>query len=82
MARQMEITNRQDAIITPIVESILKLASNDRRGGPRGEFLGGGDSSGIRCTSVKLDFPNFTGEDPEGLLYQADEYFAFHGIWE
>lgn len=30
--------------------------------------------------SIKLDFPRFTAEDPEGWLYQAEEYYAFHGV--
>lgn len=30
--------------------------------------------------SIKLELSRFTGEDPQGLLFQAEEYFAFHGI--
>lgn len=59
-----------------IAENVLKLANDDKCGGPRREFLGAGDSSGIRRASVKLDFSKFTGEDPEGWLYLADEYFT------
>lgn len=44
------------------------------------EFFSKGESSFSKRPAVKLDFPHFNGEDPEGWLYQADEYLAYHGI--
>lgn len=29
---------------------------------------------------IKLDLPKFSWIDPEGWIFQAEEYFAFHGI--
>lgn len=45
-------------------------------GAPRGP-----KSSGHKATcSIRLDLPKFQGMDPEGWLFQVDEYFSFHGI--
>lgn len=30
--------------------------------------------------SIRLDLPKFQGTDPEGWIFQAEEYFSFHGI--
>jgi len=38
------------------------------------------EGSGKGLRSIKLDLPRFSGEDPQGWLYQAEEYFAFHSI--
>lgn len=78
MAHQTEITRQQDAAIAAIAESILKLTR-------KGESFDGQhdyryDVSNIKHSSIKLDFLRFSREEPEGWLYQADEYFAFHGI--
>lgn len=40
-------------------------------------------SPGSKATwSIKHDLLQFTGEDPWGWIFQAEEYFAFHGIKE
>ncbi|GFY85782.1 hypothetical protein Acr_04g0005200 [Actinidia rufa] len=31
-------------------------------------------------STLKLHFPKFTGEDPTGWIYQAEQYFEFQGI--
>lgn len=39
------------------------------------------DRVGQKTTKqIKLDLPKFTGTDPEGWIFQAEEYFTFHGI--
>lgn len=32
----------------------------------------------IQLRSVRLDFPKFDGEDPNGLLYHANQFLCFH----
>lgn len=32
--------------------------------------------------SIRLDFPKLQGIDPEGWIFQAEEYFLFHGIMD
>lgn len=75
-ARQTEIILCQDATIAAMAETVLKLTSGEQRAFP---FDTKGDPINIKHT-IKLNFPRFTEEDPEGWLYQADEYFGFHGI--
>lgn len=75
-ARQTKITLRQDAAIAAIANTVLKFTKSEPRNFPYDAK--GGSMNAKRL--IKLDFRRFTGEDPEGWLYQADEYFAFHGI--
>lgn len=78
MARQMEVTQQQNAAIA---ESVLKLTKDgERGGGPTLDFFTKGESSYVRRLLVKLDFPRFAGIDLEGWLYQVDEYFTYHDI--
>lgn len=77
-ARQKEITLRQDMAIAAIADTILKLTNNEHRSFP---YDAKWEPSNVK-RAIKLDFPRFIGEGPEGWLYQTDEYFAFHGIEE
>lgn len=31
---------------------------------------------------IKLDLPKFSGIDPDDWIFQAEEYFTFHEIWD
>lgn len=66
MARQLEITNRQDSTIAAIVDRILKLPNI---GGPSEVQSRFADNAmGVR-RSIKLEFPRFSSDDLEGWLY-------------
>lgn len=78
MVQQTEVTQQQNAAIA---ESVLKLTKEgDRGGGTTLDYFTRGELSDVKRPSVKLDFPRFAGVEPEGWLYQANEYFAYHGI--
>lgn len=83
----LKICNRQDTSIANLTERMadmtemmreLQAAIGGHRG-PRGQ--GEAETAAQRATcAIKLDLPKFTGVDPEGWIFQAEEYFAFHGI--
>lgn len=40
----------------------------------------GAETNPTTPRNIKLDLPKFAGDDLQGWLYQAEEYFAFHSI--
>lgn len=68
---------RWDTAIEAIADQVLKISRDGSLGDSHSLLVG--DSSQMR-RSIKLEFLCFSDEDPEGWLYQADEYFAFHTI--
>lgn len=36
------------------------------------------DICGIQIKDVCLEFPKFDGEDPNGRLYKANQFFSYH----
>lgn len=36
----------------------------------------------IRASPVSLKFPSFDGDDPEGWLFKAEQYYTLHGVNE
>lgn len=76
-ARQTEITQQQNTAIAALEESVLKLTKEGDQG-PSGFFKA--KSSHERRPLMKLDFPQFSDDDPEGWIYQVEEYFTYHGI--
>lgn len=40
------------------------------------------DPSSKATQAIKLDLLHFMGDDPQRWIFQAEEYFAFHGIKE
>lgn len=80
MACQQKVTLRQNSTIAVIADRVLKWSRDgDQGGSSRGQQPFSGDGSNVK-RSIKLDFPCFASDDPEGWLYQTNEYFAFHGI--
>lgn len=77
-ARQTKITHRQDAAIAAIAENVLKLTKKGESSDGQCDYWYG--VGNIKYSSIKFNFLRFSGEDPEGGLYQVDKYFAFHGI--
>lgn len=52
-------------------------------GGPRIQRGQGEADAALRAThAIKLNLPKFNRVDPEGWIYQAEEYFTFHGIFD
>jgi hypothetical protein len=33
---------------------------------------------GIQTRAIRLDFPKFSGEEPNGWIYHANQYFTYH----
>ncbi|KAA8529666.1 hypothetical protein F0562_034234 [Nyssa sinensis] len=36
------------------------------------------DAGGIQTKAIRLEFPKFNGEDPNGWLYRANQFFNYH----
>lgn len=75
---------RQDTTIPNIVDSVgnltammKELQSSLGRSGSSSEACDNGQKATL---SIRLDLPKFQGSDPEGWIFQADEYFSFHGV--
>lgn len=82
MVRQQEIMLQQDTVIAAIADRVLKLPKFEGPEGPSdSQHFNTNDAANVRH-SIKLDFPRFTDDGPEGWQYQAEEYFAFHGVGE
>lgn len=81
MTSQASCISRQDTAISNIIDRIGNLTSMMKElqvslGAPQGP-----ESSGHNATrSIRLDLPRFQGPDPEGWIFQVEEYFQFHGI--
>lgn len=80
-SRLTEVTHRQDAVISNLSDEVCEL-KNVIKHLQGGSMPRRGDSGLWATRSIKLDLPHFIGEDPQGWLYQAYEYFTFHGIRE
>lgn len=82
-ARVTEVACRQDVIISNIRDRLFELSGLVKKlqhsPGTSREADG---FYGVHQTArgIKLDFPRFSSKDPEGWLFQAEEYFAFHDI--
>lgn len=78
-ARLTSITWRHDVAISNICEELVEvrnLLKNLHSGSGRK-----GIETGLKTPrTIKMDLPRFSGEDPQGWLYHAEEYFAFHSI--
>lgn len=87
-SRLTEVTRRKDASIANPAEQITDLSEVIRDlqatiGGQRGQGGQGEVDAALRATrAIKLDLPKFSGIDPKGWIYQAEEYFTFHGIFD
>lgn len=86
-SRLTEATRRQDTSIAYLTERMADMTEMMMeyqavmRGnrGLRGQ--GEGDTAAQKATrAIKLDLPKFTGADPEDSIFEAEEYFIFHGI--
>lgn len=77
--RLTDVTIRHDLAISNIcdelgeVKQLLKVFSGNIGGKGFDQ-----NSKGLRL--IKLDLPKFSGDDPQGWLYQAEEYFALLSI--
>lgn len=79
--RVTDVTKRHDLAISNICDELSEVKQLLKN------FQEGSGSRGIDIDPkvprlIKLGLPRFTGEDPQGWLYQAEEYFAFHSIGE
>lgn len=79
--RVTDVTKRHDVAIANIYEELNEVKQLIRN------FQGGSSSREAEFNpkvlrSIKLDLPRFTRDDPQGWLYHAEEYFAFHSIGE
>jgi len=36
------------------------------------------EHGGIQTWAIRLDFPKFSGEEPNGWIYHANQYFTYH----
>lgn len=78
-ARITEATRQQNLNIAEIRTELLKCL----KGKSPQDHEPPGDVSNAKISwSIKVDMPRFTGEGVEGWLFQASEYFEFHGIGE
>lgn len=77
-----EITRRQDRALAAMSDQLLSLTNSVNRlsqsiGSSSGPINQDGVSS---LKGVKVDLPRFSGEDLEGWIFQAEEYFNYHGV--
>lgn len=71
----------QDTAIANISDCILDITSmlKDLQASIGGQCSP--ESSNQAATRlIKLDLPKFQGSDPDGWIFQAEEYFSFHEI--
>lgn len=71
--QDMAIANMLDRILD--ITSMLKEVQKSL-----GTSWGLESSSQKASRSIKLDLSKFQGTNPEGWLFQAEEYFSFHDI--
>jgi hypothetical protein len=65
------------------LEEDVEVRDNDAGHQWRGQF--GGKSSnaeGIHTKILRLEFPTFSGEDPDSWCYKAEQFFDFYEIQE
>lgn len=76
-ARLTAVTKRQDHVISCVSDELVELRKivKDLQSA-RGE----GEGSSRSARSIKLDLARFSGEDPQGWVYQTEAYFENHGI--
>lgn len=76
--RLLNVTKRHDLAISNICDELCEVR-HLLKGFQEGSSNRGMDTTSKDLRSIKFDLPRFFGENPQGWLYQAEEYFAFHG---
>lgn len=77
--RLKETTKRQDLMMSRMSEELCELKNMLKNLHGVSHARPGEGSSKAR---LKLDLIRFSGEDPRGWIFQADEYFDYHEIRE
>lgn len=72
---------RQDMAISNIVDRIGDLSTmlKDLQSSLDGSRSTGSSRQSV-TRSIRLDLLKFQGTNPEGWIFQVEEYFSFHGI--
>lgn len=78
-SRLTEVTKCHDGVMSSMFDKLCELKRMVR------ELQGGGSSRSGEGNSrsarpMKLDLTCFSGEDPQGWIYQAEAYFRYHDI--
>lgn len=73
--------NHQDVALSNVIDWIGELTTMMKEVHLSLQSPRAPDSSNHHATkSIRLDLPKFQGVDRDGWLFQAEEYFQFHGI--
>ena len=70
-------------VVATHVEALVQVKSAQNNGDPGGSSQQitnplYEDNAGIQTRAVRLDFPKFNGDNPNGWIYRANQFFSYH----